>query len=215
MATTYNHVQIGVVDKAGNVSVLYPVNTAEDVSVDRSKNKSVPSAVSNLQDIVNSFKDMAFNDGSTLVYLENADEYAGQQPGTEINDDETSFASTWSSKKLNSHVERFIPTKDLVLTDVSALPLTATKFVVNGKDSNFAGLCPAAGKYWFVDYIPIVTSVSQIAGYPGGTNTVSFARQVWVGHAMTNPSEGFEAYERIYMNGAWGAFNKITSASLV
>lgn len=209
MATVLNHVQIGIVDNAGNVNILYPINTADDVSVDRSKNNSLPS-VKNLQELINNFGAMAFDEGTDLVHISTAEDYSGESPNSEINDNITSASYTWSSNKLNTHVERFIPTKDIALTDISALPITAVQFVVNGNSNTFAALCPATGYYWFVEYIPVVTSASQKAGYPGGANTISMARQVWTGYKFNNPSETPVKYERIYMNGDWQSFHSVS-----
>lgn len=204
--TVYNHVQLGVVDSTGTVNVLYPINTAEDVSIDRKNNSSLPVGVENVQNLADNIAAMAFEDGSNLVYLGTTDNYSGQNPESEINDNVESTASTWSSKKLNSHVERFVPTKDIALNDITALPITKRTFVVNGKNNTYGNLCPQAGYYWFVEYTPVVTSASQVDGFPGGVNTVPYAIQKWTGYAFSSTNEQPVVYTRIYMNNDWGAY---------
>ena len=106
MAYIYNHVQLGVADSKGDINVLYPISTGEDVSIDKS-NSSLPENVINVQDIINSIGRMAFEDGDDVVRFsadEVADEYEGDVPLSEINDDIIDSNSTWSSKRISSLV---------------------------------------------------------------------------------------------------------------
>lgn len=209
METTYNHVQIGVVDANGNVNVLYPLNTAEDVSVDKKSNPALPANVQTLKDIIDSLGAMAFNDGSKLVYLAEGASYEGEQVGTEINDDTISLASAWSSKKVNTHTELFTPTYENDVDTINYLYATSAKKVVNGKDGNISGLCPVPGYVWFVDYTPYITSKDHEAGKAGSPLAPECAFERWVGHVFGTHGEEPVVYERIYMNRVWGPFKKV------
>ena len=210
MATTYNHIQLGVVDANGNVNVLYPVNTAGDVSVDKSNNERIPSSVTNVQDMLDTIGTMAFDDGEDLVYLGTGEDYSGEIATSEINDDDKSYVSTWSSKKLNSHVEQYAPTYSNTLDLVNYLPITATTKVINGKDSVYQGICPEAGRIWFVSYVPAVLNNTDVEGSAGATNTVSYAMETWAGYKFESTTEDAVTYRRIYIKGTWGAFKKIS-----
>lgn len=106
MAKIYNHVQLGVADSNGDINVLYPISTGEDVSIDKT-NTNLPKNAINVQDIINSIGKMAFEDGNDVVRfdaIEEGDDYEGPDCVTEINDDLISLGTTWSSKKITSLV---------------------------------------------------------------------------------------------------------------
>ena len=98
MATTYEHVRLSNVDENGNVDVMYPVNTGDDVSITPSAN--TPESSTTVQKLVNNISSMAFENENNMLFLG-----YGEIPNlvsTDINDDETTTTSTWSSDKLNS-----------------------------------------------------------------------------------------------------------------
>jgi hypothetical protein len=84
MATTYTHAKFSVVDESSNVNVIYPQTTGADVSIDRSQNTTIPSGVTNAQQLANKLAASAF--------------------ASNINDSATSATSTWSSNKINSQL---------------------------------------------------------------------------------------------------------------
>ena len=45
MSTTFIHTRIGVIDAAGNTSVLYPQNTGRDVYINTTENENIPNGV--------------------------------------------------------------------------------------------------------------------------------------------------------------------------
>lgn len=71
MSTKYSHVQLGIVDASGNLNVLYPVNTAKDVSLIRTNTK-IPSTVSTMQQFADVMGDLAFKNKNDLniAYLD-------------------------------------------------------------------------------------------------------------------------------------------------
>ena len=64
MATNYNHAEIGIVDSLGNVNVIYPKNTGEDVSV--TANSNLPTATT-VQGVVTGLKSAAFKSVTDIV----------------------------------------------------------------------------------------------------------------------------------------------------
>lgn len=71
MSTKYSHVQLGIVDASGNLNVLYPVNTAKDVSLIRTNTK-IPSTVKTVQQFADVMGDLAFKNKNDLniAYLD-------------------------------------------------------------------------------------------------------------------------------------------------
>ena len=214
MATEYKHVQLGVVDKNGDVQVLYFQNTGSDVMVAKDQNPNIPNNVEDLQDVVNVLGKMAFDNGDKILYLdETSEDYDdGQRPVSEINDDEVSDATTWSSKKLNTHCSRYIPryeypnsVDELSLT--TKLFLTPTTFTIDGRDAGRAGVVPTVGYVYFVEYIPLVSSSDEREGQPGGVNVITNAIQRWTGHALSDADAACVRYTRVYTNNTWGTFN--------
>ena len=105
MAISYTHVQLSNVDRSGNVKVIYPQNTAKVVSVDRSANASViPSTVKTAQDLTDNLEAPAFTAANKFVYISPAGTAPENPMNTEINDNTTGSATTWSSKKINDKI---------------------------------------------------------------------------------------------------------------
>lgn len=63
--TTYSHVQIGNVDKNGNVEVIYPLNYASDVKIEKGVNEYL---VENGIVTAQQFAEIV---GDDIVYLKN------------------------------------------------------------------------------------------------------------------------------------------------
>ena len=100
MATTsYNHTRMSVVDENGNVSVMYPQNTAEDVKVDKSANTNLPSSANTAQDVLDNLSSLAFATGNPIFFDESDEDQ--DIVVTEIDDQVTSEQLTWSSKKIS------------------------------------------------------------------------------------------------------------------
>lgn len=195
MATTYNHVQLGVVDANGNVDVLYPQNTADDVSVSRSSNSRIPSSVSTLQGLVNNIGEMAFVDKKYMVFLGEGDEYTGDLMQTEINDTYIGLGYTWSSKKITQSMPLMIGNDDVSLIDLTSVPAAPRIYCVDGKLASFAASCPVKGYEWIVEYYPVIVD----------NGVVSTAYQKWIGMSSAVKNNRLE-YHRNYAGGSWGAF---------
>lgn len=104
MATKYEHTRLSSVDSNGNVNVLYPLNTADDVHVNIS-NSSIPANTVTVQNVVDKLGDMAFNDGKNLAYLGTGTDYSdGEVVDSEIRDDEVSEVYAWSSSKTENEI---------------------------------------------------------------------------------------------------------------
>ena len=107
--TLESHVLLHVVDKYGNVQILYLRNFGKDVQVETSENSSLPNNISSLQDLVDNLDKMAFQSGDDLVRLGNT----GQEfefddtPMSEINDDVLSYSYSFSSKKVRQTTIEF------------------------------------------------------------------------------------------------------------
>ena len=195
MATTYNHVQLGVVDVNGNVDVLYPQNTAEDVSVDRSSNARIPSSVTTLLGLVNNIGEMAFVDKKYCVFLGEGDEYTGDLMQSEINDTYIGKGFTWSSEKITQSTPLLITSDELSLIDLTAVPTGPRIYCVDGTLVTFASSCPENGYLWKVEYTPIIIK----------DNVVMAAYQKWTGISEGNKN-GYITSHRNYLNGTWGSF---------
>ena len=87
MATTYVHTRMGIIDASGDTYILYPQNTAADVSVSRANNSEIPSTVTNVQLLADALAASAFavpiDDTST-----------------------TSTTKSWSANKINSELSQ-------------------------------------------------------------------------------------------------------------
>lgn len=99
-ATIYTHVQLGVVDKDGNLTVMYPVTKGEDVILS-STNASLPEGIDTVQKLADSLQDMAFNSGDQLLYMGEGEELSDTFAISEIDDTNVSVATTYSSQKIN------------------------------------------------------------------------------------------------------------------
>lgn len=87
MATTYNHCQIAIVDASGNVSVIYPITQAQDVSVVRTSNANLPTTVTTAQKLANALGALAFKNVADIISTDGAT---------------TSTTKTWSSSVINT-----------------------------------------------------------------------------------------------------------------
>ena len=208
MGTTYEHVQLSSVDSNGNVNVLYPINTATDVSIDV-KNDTIPSSVKNVQDLVDNIGSMAFNNDSDLVYLGDSTDYDGEIPNTEISDNNISEITTWSSSKITTNTSTFIQGYRMSTAIVNKLFINPVVFNVDCRYTAYNDYSPEEGKQWIVEYFPIVTTDSNIVGEPGGANTVMTAIQRWTGIDYTGETKDVVVYERTYINSTWNDFVKI------
>ena len=211
MATEYKHVQLGVVKENGDVDVLFPINNANDVDVALENNPNVPNNVRTLQHLTDELGQMAFKNGTDIIYFEGYEDDSyndgGETPGSEINDERISDALTWSSRKISTNTICHIPNYELNTTDLTALFITPTTFVVDGTNLSSPDIVPANGFIWFVEYIPMVTSSIQVSGQPSGINTVTKALQRWTGHTFADANAPCVVFTRVFKNNAWGAFN--------
>lgn len=200
MATTYNHVQLGVVNENGNVDVLYPQNTAIDVSIDRSSNSRIPSNIDDVQGLVDKVGEMAFVDKDKMVFLGDSDEYKGPIETSEINDNIVDNATTWSSKKINDKAT--IIDLDIQLGNYDCITATpVAPKVVTFKSGNpiLVNLTPnkSIDYHWIIEYFP-VTSTDGV---------VSVAYQRWTGiHFVSNE---VVQYKRVYVNNSWDKFTTL------
>lgn len=181
MATTYNHTRLSVVDDSGNVAVMYPQNTAEDVTIDKSANANLPSSAANAQDVMNSLSSLAFATGNPVFFSESDEDQ--DLLATEIDDSITSSQFTWSSNKISQQLAaagntQSILTKNITIatsawvSDASTFPDYQYKatLTINGATSNHicTVFCP--------DHTD--SSIASIFGpyVETGTNTLT----VWV-----------------------------------
>ena len=120
MATTsYNHTRMSVVDENGNVSVMYPQNTAEDVKVDKSANTNLPSSANTAQDVLDNLSSLAFATGNPIFFDES--DVDQDIVVAEIDDQVTSEQLTWSSKKISESMASVGNTKSIVAKNVNIL----------------------------------------------------------------------------------------------
>lgn len=208
MGTTYDHVQLSSVDSNGNVNVLYPINTATDVSIDVNNN-AIPSSVKNLQNLVDNIGSMAFNQGEDFVYLGESTDYNGELSNSEISDNSISTITTWSSSKITTNTTAFTQGYKMTTDTVDKLFINPVVFNVDGRYTAYNEYSPEEGKQWVVEYFPIVTSANNVVGEPGGSNTVTTAMQRWTGIDYTGEATDVVVYERTYINNVWNDFVKI------
>ena len=202
MATYINHLELSSVEENGDVNVLYPVNTGEDVTIKRD-NSNLPSGVTNLQQLIDKMGPATFSNAETIVY-------AGETLGTtnnpslsEINDNITKNSLTWSSNKIKNYVDtacyKFINVQDsdenyvnLYFTDKPQVMCVNTAgFTQNSCPDGLRG-------NFIVEYFPLIEN--------DHTSRVFYALQRWT---YLNP-DSFAVYQRVYINGMWNAFKKTT-----
>ena len=207
MSTTYEHVQLSAVNDNGDNTVIYPINTAKDVSVDASKNSAIPSNVKTLENVLEKLSETAFDADSNLVYMGDTTEFNGNIFTTEINDETTSSGLTWSSKKISETNIAFSPSYAVKSENINYLPTVATIFNVDGTQEDIADLCPEPDKKWIVEYIPFVDSRETVTGVPGEVNVVPYAIQKWTG--IPTSGTALVQYTRVYTNGEWSEFTAV------
>lgn len=185
MAITKNHAELGLVKKNGDVDILYLLNEARDVAVDRSQNNKIPSDVRNVQELANKVKDMAFSDGENLIYVsDETSEDTQLSPQSEINDvDEPSLTTTISSNKMYKTFTRFIDANSTTVTHVNRLFTSPVIFVIDNTNVNFKSLFPVSDTtipgMWIVEYYPGTENRDVLEGNPGDPGTVKCAYQKW------------------------------------
>lgn len=209
MATTYTHVQLSVVDKDGNVNVLYPQTYGADIKL-VNNNKMIPSSVSDVQGLVDKMGAMAFDSGNNVLYYEvqtvadndvPIDVSDGYLPESEINDSKTSTLFTWSSSKITKSTVTYLPayavTTD-VLTTLYPYPLM---FNVDSSVSNLRTLTPAPSDtdtLWVVEYHPYVSKSTD--------TKATRAYQLWRG--INYGTGSVVEYVKRY-SGEWGSYTKL------
>lgn len=209
MATIETHVQLSVVDKNGNVNILFPITNGKDVRLDTNNNEAIPSGIRNVQNLVDNLKEMAFEDGENVVRVgfDDGEFDVNEIASSEINDNETSLATTWSSKKINNS---FIQYKsDIKINDLIDIPKVPITFSVDGQNNTYGALCPESGYIWIVEYFPVTLNVkNSIAGGSEASYDVINARQKWTGYQYAANNESPVIYSRIYCRGSWGPFTR-------
>lgn len=209
MATIESHVQISVVDKNGNVNILFPITNGKDVRLDTTENEAIPAGVRNVQTLVDNLKDMAFEDGENVVRVGFTDEEFDPSKivSSEIDDSTTSLASAWSSKKVTNSFIGYI--RDVKINDLIDTPKTPVTFSVDGQNNTFGALCPESGYIWTVEYLPVTLSAkNSVAGGSEATYDVINARQKWTGYQFAANNEAPVIYSRIYCRGSWGPYTR-------
>ena len=207
MGTTYEHTQLAAVQENGDVNVIYPINTAKDVSVE-SKNSSIPSSVKNMEDLVNSMKDMAFNNGNNMVYLGSSTVAPEASSMSEIDDEKTSTTSTWSSVAIEKNTNNFIQGYRMTVDNINKLFVNPTVFNVDGRYDMYNKEAPEPGRQWIVEYFPLTLSKTNETGDVGDLNTVTTAMQRWTGLNFSDDKEmnDIVVFERAFINGSWKPF---------
>ena len=210
MGTTYEHTQLAAVEENGDVKVLYPVNTASDVSVDKT-NPAIPSSVENMQDLANKVKSMAFNDGKDVVFFSEGTEVPGQTVSSEIDDSKLSNTTTWSSNKLVDNVSTFKQGYNMTASDINKLFISPVIMNVDGRNAVIGDSAPEEGRQWIVEYFPMVASNTSVSGNVGDPNTIKTALQRWTGinYNATEDMEDIVVYERVCIQGTWKNFVKV------
>ena len=210
MSTTYEHTQLSAVQEDGNVKVLYPVNTAKDVSIETT-NTAIPSSVKTAQDLVDKIDEMAFKNGSDVVFLGESEEFPGSSVESEINDDTVSSVTTWSSSNIVKNTTKFIQGYKMSTDIINKLFSSVVVFNVDGRFTANDEFTPEAGRQWVVEYFPIVTSANNVDGNVSDISTVTTAYQRWTGINYNNTPEvsSLVVYERVLINGTWSEFTKV------
>ena len=207
MGTTYEHTQLAAVQDNGDVTVIYPVNTAKDVSVETS-NAAIPSSVKNMEDLIGKMKDMAFKSGNDMVYLGESSTDDDITVDSEIDDEKTSTTSTWSSNNIVNNTSNFIQGYKMTTGVIDKLFVSPTVFNVDGRYEAYNNLTPEEGRQWIVEYFPITLSKSNVTGNVGDLNTVTTAMQRWTGlnYNDDKTKEDVVVFERVFINGVWRPF---------
>ena len=199
MATNFNHVQVGVVDNNGDVNILYPQNTASDVSINKDKNPIIPSNVNKLQDLVDNIGEMFFEDKDNVVFLGESEEYDGDLINTEINDNIISSSYTWSSEKINNSSYEYINDQPTVAENITTAHFSAKSYIVNTSNPHLSDVetPPYNTRVWLVEYFPI--DINTIA--TTGVKQVSSAYQRW-----TSIDDQHKCYFRLFEPNGWHDF---------
>ena len=210
MGTTYEHTQLAAVQDNGDVKVLYPINTASDVSVDKT-NPAIPSSVENVQNLVDKVKTMAFNDGKDVVFFSDSSEASAQNVSSEIDDSKLSVVTTWSSNKIVDATNSFKKGYEMTASDINKLFISPVIMNVDGRDAVIGNSAPEEGRQWIVEYFPMVASNVSVSGNVGDPNTIRTAIQRWTGinYNATEDMDDVVVYERVCIQGTWKNFVKI------
>ena len=208
MATYKNHLELSSVEENGDVNVLYPVNTGEDVSIKRN-NSNLPSGVTNLQQLVDKMGPTAFANAEKMVFAGTTLGTANDPATSEINDNAVKNSLTWSSEKITDYIGKsttgFKRTTEVGEEYVNSyFPATPQVYSVNtsGFSSN---TCPNGTKGNFiVEYFPFVDRSNITNAMQNDSRRVNYALQRWT---YLNASS-FAVYQRVYTNGTWNSFKK-------
>lgn len=137
MATTYNHCQIAIVDASGNVSVIYPITQAQDVSVVRTSNANLPTTVTTAQKLANALGALAFKNVADIISTD----------GTA-----TSNTKTWASSVINTKLTEL--SSNLSNLYFESGKTNADMYTVgnwgSGEVNNLRWICPVTGLYYLV-----------------------------------------------------------------
>ena len=206
MATKFNHVQLNVVENSSDINVLYPQNTATDVTIDKTGNKRIPANINKLQDLVNNIGEMAFVDKDKMVFLAESEEYSGELVNSEIDDSITSISSTWSSSKMCDTLTEYINNQSTVEENILRLHLSPKVYIVNNSLLPNVKV-PESGEFvWLVEYFPINITISSTS------TKIGRAYQRWT---KMDISDHKQYYRFIYIPGGvspgeisdkWGSF---------
>ncbi len=176
MATTYNHCQIAIVDASGNVSVIYPITQAQDVSVVRTSNANLPTTVTTAQKLANALGALAFKNVADIISTDGAT---------------TSTTKTWSSSVINTKLTELSSNINELNSDLNGIIKTVdittqTDGAGNAVVCGIGGVLPIgffsttshyvysffwAGAYWYIrlhsayDYqYNVIENVTEITG---------------------------------------------------
>ena len=121
MNTKTMHGQMTIIDENGNLTKLHQETSANDVLVDRSTNNqglnntsAIPLDVTTVQNLTNKLGGLAFKnivnsedlEDDIIIFDETSEDIS--LPESEINDGITSDSLTWSSSKINAHINEII-----------------------------------------------------------------------------------------------------------
>ena len=210
MGTTYEHTQLASVKDNGDVTVIYPINTVKDVSVETT-NTALPSTIKTMGDFLDNVNPFIFGGTKDVIFVDNASESIGSIPDSEIDDQKISITSTWSSSNIVKNTSTFIPGYKMDTSIINKLYISPVSFNVDGRDLAFESLVPEGGRQWVVEYFPIVVSENTVEGNVGDVNTVKTAIQRWTGINFSDSGnmDAVVVYERTCTLGKWGDFVKI------
>lgn len=104
MAATDDNFQMREMERGSFTRNLYPITKAENVNVTVANN--IPPNANTAKKVFEKLSELAFDDGTDLVYLGGGEsQYEGLVPESEIDDTKASASSTWSSAKLKQIFE--------------------------------------------------------------------------------------------------------------